>query len=52
MQGQVVIEYFLLFAVIGAVTLVGATLFDSSVRETMQQWYRDALSAMNPSVEG
>jgi hypothetical protein len=45
--GQVVIEYFILFAVIGAVTLVGATLFDGSVRDTMQQFYRDAVSAMN-----
>ena len=36
-QGQVTVEYFILFAVVAAVTLIGLSTFDDQVKDTMKE---------------
>ena len=41
-MGQVTIEYFLLFAAIGLVSVIGLTQFDEQVVGTVQGFFRSA----------
>ena len=40
-SGQVVLEYFILFAVVAASTLVGLTLYDENVSAALRELFGD-----------
>ena len=43
-RGQVTIEYFLLFAVIIIITLLGLTSFDEDIQSKMKQGFQNAIA--------
>ena len=45
--GQVTIEYFLIFAVVIAVTLLGATLFDDNMRSSLVGFFTELAKKMS-----
>lgn len=52
-SGQVVLEYFLLFAVIIVLTLVGLTTLDDDAATSLQGFFQSAAEKMaTPDVEG
>lgn len=38
-KGQVIIEYFILFAVVAVLTVLGLTQFDDDLKTTLQDFY-------------
>ncbi len=45
-RGQIIMEYFLLFALIGLLTVVGLTTFDTQVRETLRVFFLKAANVL------
>ena len=49
-SGQVTIEYFILLAILAAVTMIALSQFDNNLKGAAEDVYRSAVSDMNPSV--
>jgi len=43
-QGQVTVEYFILFAIVAVLTLIGLSTFDNNVENSVQEFF-DAAAA-------
>lgn len=41
-HGQVVLEYLVLFAAVAALTILGVTTFDDTIKSTLQGFYHAA----------
>lgn len=47
LQGQIVVEYFLIFAAIAVLTILGMAWFDDAVRDTLQGAFRQAANRIS-----
>ena len=45
-RGQIISEYFILFALIAALTLVGVTHFDQNVRNILEDFFEAAANVL------
>lgn len=45
-RGQVILEYFIIFAAIAVVTLIGVALFDDQIQSTLESFVGDAANNM------
>lgn len=45
-RGQIVLEYFIIFAVVAALTLVALTTFDDDVRTSLEHFFTAAADKM------
>ena len=46
-QGQVTLEYFILFAVVAAVTIGGLTAYSTDIKNALEQFFNGAAHAID-----